>query len=116
MPLRQRSFKVAAATAPWLKNRHLFLDINSASPQIKLAAEKHVAATGAAYVDVAVLRWQDFTGKSAVLEGDGRACAPARRTTLLGGGAGQSLEGRRDNRPRRLLQTRPQFQPGGERT
>jgi 3-hydroxyisobutyrate dehydrogenase-like beta-hydroxyacid dehydrogenase len=47
--------KVAAATAPWLKNRHLFLDINSASPQIKLAAEKHVAATGAAYVDVAVM-------------------------------------------------------------
>jgi len=27
------------------------------------------------YVDVAVLRWQSFTGKSAVLDGDGRSFA-----------------------------------------
>jgi len=26
-----------------------------------------------AYVDTAVTRWQNFTGKSAVLEGDGRS-------------------------------------------
>jgi DNA modification methylase len=25
------------------------------------------------YVDVAVIRWQDFTGQEATLEGDGRA-------------------------------------------
>jgi DNA modification methylase len=25
-----------------------------------------------AYIDVAVMRWQNFTGKQAVLEGDGR--------------------------------------------
>jgi hypothetical protein len=30
----------------------------------------HAIELNAAYVDVAVLRWQDFTGQAAVLEGD----------------------------------------------
>jgi DNA modification methylase len=28
-----------------------------------------------AYVDVAVIRWQDFTGEAAILDGDGRSFA-----------------------------------------
>lgn len=32
----------------------------------------HAIELNPAYVDVAVKRWQDFTGKTAVLEGDGR--------------------------------------------
>jgi DNA modification methylase len=34
-----------------------------------------------AYVDVAILRWMDFTGKVATLDGDGRTFADDRRTT-----------------------------------
>lgn len=33
----------------------------------------HAIELNPAYVDVAVKRWQDFTGKTAILEGDGRA-------------------------------------------
>jgi hypothetical protein len=32
----------------------------------------HAIELNPAYVDVAVKRWQDFTGKAATLEGDGR--------------------------------------------
>ena len=32
----------------------------------------HAIELNPAYVDVAVKRWQDFTGKAAILEGDGR--------------------------------------------
>ncbi|MFM2123701.1 MAG: hypothetical protein RL328_152, partial [Acidobacteriota bacterium] len=32
----------------------------------------HAIELSPAYVDVAVKRWQDFTGQSATLEGDGR--------------------------------------------
>ncbi|MGX9176910.1 hypothetical protein [Mesorhizobium sp. BHbdii] len=35
----------------------------------------HPIELNAAYVDVAVLRWQDFTGQAAVLEGDERTFA-----------------------------------------
>jgi DNA modification methylase len=33
----------------------------------------HAIELNPAYVDVAVKRWQDFTGKTAILESDGRA-------------------------------------------
>lgn len=32
----------------------------------------HAIELSPAYVDVAVRRWQDFTGRQAVLDGDGR--------------------------------------------
>jgi hypothetical protein len=32
----------------------------------------HAIELNPAYVDVAIKRWQDFTGKPAALEGDGR--------------------------------------------
>lgn len=32
----------------------------------------HAIELNPAYIDVAVKRWQDFTGKAATLEGDGR--------------------------------------------
>ena len=41
-----------------------------------------------AYVDVAVRRWQDFTGQQAVLEGDGRPfheIEEARRAAAVAG-------------------------------
>lgn len=33
----------------------------------------HAIELSAAYVDVAVRRWQAFTGKDAILDGDGRS-------------------------------------------
>lgn len=39
----------------------------------------HAVELDPAYVDVAVLRWQAFTGKSAILEGDGRSFAEIAR-------------------------------------
>ena len=41
-----------------------------------------------AYVDVAVTRWQAFTGKAAILDGDGRSFAE------VGGRAGAGMKGR----------------------
>ena len=38
----------------------------------------HAVELDPAYVDVALLRWQGFTGKEAVLEGDGRSFADVR--------------------------------------
>ena len=38
----------------------------------------HAVELDPAYVDVALLRWQAFTGKEAVLEGDGRSFADVR--------------------------------------
>ena len=35
----------------------------------------HAVELDPAYVDVAVLRWQSFTGETAVLDGDGRRFA-----------------------------------------
>jgi DNA modification methylase len=35
----------------------------------------HAIELNPAYVDVAVKRWQEFTGQAAMLEGDGRSLA-----------------------------------------
>jgi DNA modification methylase len=35
----------------------------------------HAIELNPAYVDVAVKRWQDFTGQTAILESDGRSFA-----------------------------------------
>ena len=35
----------------------------------------HAIELNPAYVDVAIKRWQDFTGQAATLDGDGRAFA-----------------------------------------
>jgi hypothetical protein len=42
----------------------------------------HAIELNPAYVDVAVLRWQEFTGKQAILEGDGRSFAEVRAERL----------------------------------
>ena len=44
----------------------------SKNDQAKKAAAM-VPSTALAYVDVAVTRWQNFTGKQATLDGDGRS-------------------------------------------
>ena len=48
----------------------------------------HAVELSPAYVDVAVRRWQDFTGQQAVLKGDGRPfreVEEARRATAVAG-------------------------------
>ena len=45
----------------------------------------HAVELSPAYVDVAVLRWQAFTGQQAVLEGNGASYA-----TLASGGRDQA--------------------------
>lgn len=49
------SLDAARACLPGLRRGQLFLDINSVSPQRKIETAACVAATGAAYVDVAVM-------------------------------------------------------------
>ena len=51
------------------------------------AGWRHAVELSPAYVDVAVRRWQDFTGRQAVLEGDGRPfheVEEARRAAVTG--------------------------------
>jgi 3-hydroxyisobutyrate dehydrogenase-like beta-hydroxyacid dehydrogenase len=49
------SLQAAQSCLPGLRNGQLFLDINSVSPQRKIETAARVAATGALYVDVAVM-------------------------------------------------------------
>ena len=45
----------------------------------------HAIELNPAYVDVAVTRWQDFTGQKAVLEGTGKSFADVRAQRCTGG-------------------------------
>jgi 3-hydroxyisobutyrate dehydrogenase-like beta-hydroxyacid dehydrogenase len=49
------SLQAAQSCVPGLRRGQLFLDINSVSPQRKIETAARVAATGALYVDVAVM-------------------------------------------------------------
>ncbi len=49
------SLQAALACLPGLRKGQLFLDINSVSPQRKIETAARVAASGASYVDVAVM-------------------------------------------------------------
>jgi 3-hydroxyisobutyrate dehydrogenase-like beta-hydroxyacid dehydrogenase len=49
------SLQAAQQCLPGLRKKQLFLDINSVSPQRKIETAACVAATGASYVDVAVM-------------------------------------------------------------
>jgi DNA modification methylase len=58
----------------------LVLDLFGGSGTTLIACESlrqraRLMEIGPAYVDVIVKRWQDFTGKQATLEGDGRTFA-----------------------------------------
>ena len=67
------------------------------SPRWVLAC--HAIELDPAYVDVAVLRWQEFTGDEATLEGDGRSFAEAkarRLTAKAATGAGEADSAHRD--------------------
>jgi DNA modification methylase len=48
----------------------------------------HAIELNPAYVDVAVKRWQDFTGQTAVLDGDGRAFVEVAAERVGGGESG----------------------------
>ncbi len=45
----------ASATAPHLSPHHLYADLNSVSPQLKQSIAKMIDATGARFVEVAVM-------------------------------------------------------------
>ena len=60
------------------KSRDTVLDPFGGSGSTLIACEKtgrqrRMIELKPKYCDVAILRWQDFTGKQAVLEGDGRS-------------------------------------------
>ena len=64
----------------------------SGSGTILIVAEQcgracHAVELSPAYVDVAVLRWQAFTGQQAVLEGDGGSYATTATVRRLEGTA-----------------------------
>ena len=59
------------------KNTGIIFEPFSGSGTTIIAAEMtgrscHAIELNPAYVDVAIIRWQDFTGKQATLENDGR--------------------------------------------
>ena len=45
----------ASAAAPFLERRHLYADLNSVSPAVKIEIDRVVGASGAAFVEVAVM-------------------------------------------------------------
>ena len=70
------------------KGRGVVLDPFGGSGSTMIACEKtgrqaRLIELGPKYVDTAVLRWQEFTGVEAVLEGDGRSfCEVAQERAL----------------------------------
>ena len=45
----------ASTAAPFLERRHLYADLNSVSPAVKIEIDRVVSATGAAFVEAAVM-------------------------------------------------------------
>lgn len=69
-----RAEAVAAAAAAWLKPGQIFVDVNSAAPSTKQRAARAVAASGADYVEAAVMAPVLKPGlKVAILAGGPRA-------------------------------------------
>jgi 3-hydroxyisobutyrate dehydrogenase-like beta-hydroxyacid dehydrogenase len=77
--------EVAAAAARYLNPGQIFLDINSASPSTKRTAAAHVAASGAEYVEGAVMAAVAGPGlKVAILAGGPAAGTAAETLNPLG--------------------------------
>jgi 3-hydroxyisobutyrate dehydrogenase-like beta-hydroxyacid dehydrogenase len=73
-----RAEAVASEAAVWLKPGQIFVDVNSAAPSTKQRAAKAVEASGAAYVEAAVMAPVLKPGlKVAILAGGPRAQAAA---------------------------------------
>jgi 3-hydroxyisobutyrate dehydrogenase-like beta-hydroxyacid dehydrogenase len=68
---------VAAAAARYLKRGQIFLDINSAAPNTKRAGASHVAASGAEFVEGAVMAAVAGPGLKVPILAGGRAAAEA---------------------------------------
>ena len=68
-PMQNNSAPGQAVYEPFIGIRHL------ASSPPRCGRICHAIELDPAYVDVAVPRWQAFTGEAAVLEGDGRSFA-----------------------------------------
>jgi 3-hydroxyisobutyrate dehydrogenase-like beta-hydroxyacid dehydrogenase len=49
------ALQAAQQTAPFLKSKHLYADLNSVSPQLKQSVAKVVTASGAGFVEAAVM-------------------------------------------------------------
>jgi 3-hydroxyisobutyrate dehydrogenase-like beta-hydroxyacid dehydrogenase len=69
--------EVAAAAARYLKPGQIFFDINSASPNTKRAGARHVAASGAAFVEGAVMAAVAGPGLKVPILAGGPAAATA---------------------------------------
>jgi len=49
------ALEAASTAAPFLERRHLYADLNSVSPAVKIEIDRVVSATGAAFVEAAVM-------------------------------------------------------------
>ncbi len=79
------SLQAAKSCLPGLQKGHLFLDMNSVSPQRKIETAALVSPTGAAYVDVAVMApAAPYLHKVPCLIGGPGAAALAPRAAALG--------------------------------
>src|SRR5262249_52887558 len=76
-----RAKEAAAQTAPFLKAGHLYADLNSVSPALKQEIEEIIAATGAGFVEAAVMSPVPPHGHRAPMLLGGKA-APAFRDLL----------------------------------
>jgi 3-hydroxyisobutyrate dehydrogenase len=80
-----RAKEAAEQTAPFLKAHHTYADLNSVSPALKQQIERVIAATGAAFVEAAVMSPVPPNGhRSPMLLGGKAAPAFAERMTPFG--------------------------------
>lgn len=67
------------------------------------------------YVDVAVRRWQAFTGKQATLQGDGRSFEAVAAERLANRGRGRPDPAPRDNQAAKEARSNPSTRRGASR-
>jgi len=76
---------VAAAAVAWIKPGQIFVDINSAAPSTKMRAAQMIAASGAAYIEAAVMAPVLKPGLQVpILSGGPFAAAVSQRLNALG--------------------------------
>jgi 3-hydroxyisobutyrate dehydrogenase-like beta-hydroxyacid dehydrogenase len=80
-----RALEAAEQTAPFLKPHHIYADLNSVSPALKQAIEHVIAATGAGFVEAAVMSpVPPFAHRAPMLLGGKAAPAFAQLMTPFG--------------------------------
>src|SRR5215831_7751367 len=80
-----RAKEAAEQTAPFLKAHHIYVDLNSVSPALKQQIDRVISASGAAFVEAAVMSPVPPNGhRSPMLLGGKAAAAFAERMTPFG--------------------------------